>query len=445
MNRKNKPKGPSYFSFIAEPVSDRIDYFFELMEDYGDIVKVPTFNRGYLINNAEMIKYVLKDNPENYLRGSMTVKPMEVFLGKGLIMLNGEEWHRRRKAYAPRFTPKHVAQFDTVMQQVTNKWLDYWQESKLGQNESVDISHEVMKIAYQLAVNLLFQQDVSEENIEKALRAIYIDNRYSVSILGIAPWLPTPKSWRYRTARNCLAQQINGFIAEARNNPKPDSFLNLVLQGTHANGAPLTEQAIFDEVKTFLLTGHETTGSVISWSLKLLAEHPEAQKKIKAELAEVLQGRVPNHSDLINLPYTRGVFEESMRLYPPIWLTARICQKDDYIGDYFIKKGSTVLICPYTVHRRECYWDKPLEFIPERHFKDAKNKPPAFALIPFGGGPRLCIASHFANLEAMIIIAMIMQHFEISLDEDTPTKIKHLITLKPKNGIYVNLKPDSNY
>jgi len=366
---------------------------------------------------------------------------MEVFLGKGLIMLNGEEWRRRRKAYAPSFTPKHVSQFGTVMQQVTEKCLNRWQESGLGQNKSIDISHEIMKIVYQLAVNLLFQQQVHEKDIEEALNAIYIDNRYSVSILGILPWLPTPNAWRYRSARNCLAKQINGIISEAKSNPNPDSFLDLILQGTHADGSPLTDQAIFDEVKTFLLTGHETTGSVIAWSLKLLAENPEAQQKIKQELNEVLQGRLPAYSDLENLPYTRGVFEESMRLYPPIWLIGRVCQKDDYIGDYFIKKGSTVLICPYTIHRRKCYWDRPFDFIPERHFKNAANKPPAFALIPFGGGPRLCIASHFACMEAMIVTAMIMQRFEISLDEDVPIEIKHLITLKPGNGIYVNLKP----
>src|SRR6056297_1611230 len=104
MTRKKKPKGPSYFSFIAEPVSDRLEYFYELMEDYGDIVKVPTFNRGYLINNADMIKHVLKDKTENYLRDGPTVKPMEIFLGRGLIQINGEEWRGRRKAYAPKFT-----------------------------------------------------------------------------------------------------------------------------------------------------------------------------------------------------------------------------------------------------------------------------------------------------------------------------------------------------
>lgn len=441
MNKKNIPKGPSYFSFAAEVVTDRLEYFSELMEDYGDIVKVPTFNRGYLLNNADMVKYVLKDNPENYLRGSMTLKPLERLLGKGLLMINGPEWRQRRKAFAPTFSPKNVSRFDKLIQTATQKRLDRWEELNLGSKQSIDISSEIMDVVYRVAVNALFEQEVSEAEITKALDAIYIDNRYSVSILGIMPWLPTPKGWRYRKARKSLGEHINGIIAEARKNSKPNNLLDTILHTTHADGSPLHEQDIFDEVKTFLLTGHETTGSAIGWCLKLLAEHPEAQQKMQQELATVLQGRAPDYADLVNLPYTHGVFEEAIRLYPPIWLTARVCQQDDYIADYFIPKGSTVLICPYTIHRRECYWEKPLEFIPERHFKDAENKPPAFASIPFGGGPRICIAGHFASMECMIVIAMIMQRFNLSLDESHAIELEHVVTLKPKHGIYVNLQP----
>jgi cytochrome P450 len=427
---------------MFEMVTDRLNYCSELMEDYGDIVKVPAFKKSYMINDAEMIKYVLKENPENYLKQGLGFKSVQRCLGNGLIMQQGEEWRQRRKHYAPVFQPKHIAHYSNTIQKFTQKHLNKMRELYADSNESFDISSVVMSIVYEIALDVFCQQSIDEQSLLKILDAINFEHRYSTSLHNLVPWLPTFNYWRYKKARSVLQTHIETLINTAKNQSDSQDLLHKILTASHADGSPLSEQNIFDEVKTFLMTGHETSGTAIAWSMKVLAEHPEVQKKMKQELAKVLQGRAPCYEDIAKLPYTKAVFDETLRLYPPIWMTSRICQEDDYIGDYFIAKGTTIIISPYTVHRRECYWEKPDEFIPERHLAHTENKPPMFAFIPFLGGPRVCIAHHFAAMECVLIIAMVMQQFELNLDEDYPVESEHIISLKPRNGIYVKLKYD---
>lgn len=443
MSKKNTPKGPSYLSYMFEMVTDRLNYCCELMEDYGDIVKVPAFKRSYMINNANMIKYVLKENPENYLKGGLGFQPIQRCLGNGLLMQQGAEWRARRKQFTPVFQPKNIAHYSNSIQTITQKYLNTLQACHAGKDNSVDISTVIMSIVYEITLDIFCDQSIDEKSLKHILSAVNFEHHYSTSLPHLVPWLPTPSYWRYKKARTVLKTHIDTVIDATRKQPNSQTttqnLAHKILTATHADGSPLSEQDIFDEMKTFLMTGHETSGTAIVWAMKLLAEHPEAQSKVKQELATVLQGRAPSYEDIEKLPYTKAFFEETLRLYPPIWITQRICQEDDYIGEYFISKGSTIIICPYTLHRRECYWENPLEFVPERHLPNATDKPPPFSFIPFMGGPRICIAHHFASMECLLIIAMIMQRFELNLDEDYAIELEHIISLKSKNGIHVTL------
>lgn len=444
MTRK-KPPGPSYFSSaLLEVADDTLSSFLELMEDYGDIVKVPSvpsIASVYLINNADMLKYILKDNAENYIREGIYSKPLQALLGNGLLQLQGDEWRKRRKSLAPTFQPKNIAAFVPVMHRIANMHFEAWDKNYLS-GSSFDISQETMKIAYRIALLAFFGQEVEEQQLKKLLQAIHVVHTFAMKIAPTFFWLPTPKLWRYFQARKFVYAHINNIIQFGRENPS-DNFLNVLLHTSDANNNPLSEQEIFDEVRTFLMTGHETSATAIAWAMYLLSEHPEVQQKLKEELRTTLAGRDPELTDLVNLPYTQAVFNETIRLFPPIWGTNRVCQADDKIGDYFIRKKSIIIICPYTLHRREIYWQDPLAFKPERHLIDSEKKPPQFAFIPFGGGPRSCIASHFATMESVMIIAMIMQRYTIRLDKDHPIELAPLISLKPRYGIKVFLDKDS--
>lgn len=438
---QKKPPGPSYFSSTLEFVGGTLDYYLELMEDYGDIVKVPSIIPVYLINNAEMLKYVLKDNSENYIREGIYSKPLRVLLGNGLLQLKGDEWRKRRKSLAPSFQPKNIAEFVPIIQKIAKMHFEVWDKNYLN-GSSFDISQETMKIAYRIALLAFFGQQVDDQLLEKLLRSINDVHTFAMKFALFYFWLPTPTLWRYYRAKKIVYTHINSIIQFGKEHPS-DNFLNVLLHTTDSNNNPISEQAIFDEVRTFLMTGHETSATAIAWAMYLLSENPEVQKKLKEELHTVLAGRDPEWADLVNLPYTQATFNETIRLFPPIWGTNRICQADDKIGDYFIRKKSIIIICPYTLHRREMYWENPLAFQPERHFISGEKKPPQFAFLPFGGGPRSCIASHFATMECVMIIAMIMQRYTIRLDADHPIELEPLISLKPRYGIKVFLDKDS--
>ncbi len=438
--KKKLPKGPSYFSFMLEAAPDRLQYYCELMEDFGGIVKVPCYDRGYLINDAEMIKQVLKQKPDIYLRTGARTKPMARFLGKGILMLNGSQWRTRRLAMAPFFTPTRILNYVNTIQQVTEKRLAMLADKPQNTGDYIDFSHEIMKVTYEIAVEAFFKQNLSETEIENALQAIYLDNRYSASFPGLWPNIPTLSGMRYRKARSILKQHIEDILQNARENPHTDSLINKILTLENEDGSKLSEVEIYDEAKTFLMTGHETTGSTLGFAFKLLSENPDIQDKARCEIKRVIGSKPPEFEDLKNLPYTRGIFEEAIRLYPPIWLTPRVNQVDDYLGEYFIPKNSTILISPYTLHRRQCYWEQPLDFIPERHFCDTYAKPPPFAFLPFGAGPRVCVAGHFAPVESIIIIAMVLQRFELTIHPEHHVGVEHIVTLKPKNGVLLKLR-----
>lgn len=194
-----------------------------------------------------------------------------------------------------------------------------------------------------------------------------------------------------------------------------------------------------DEVLTLLLAGYETTSNALSWTWYLLSQHPTAEECLHEELDMVLVGHLPSVDDLPRLAYTRMVIEESMRLYPPAWSFTRHVLADDEIGGYRIPKGSTIILSPYVTHRHPAFWENPEMFDPERFSAEHVAKRPRYAYFPFGGGPRLCIGSNFALMEAQLILATVLQRYRLRLVPDTIVEPNPLITLRPRHGLPMTL------
>ncbi len=439
MKHKCPPPGPSYFSYMGEMVSDRLQYCYELMEDYGDIVKVPAFTRSYLVNSADFLKYILKENPDNYLKGGLGFKPIRMCLGNGLLMTEGANWRNRRRQFAPFFQPKHFSDYIEPICSLTHRHLQNWQSQFSGTHQSFDIYQAIMALVFEVTLKIFYNQNISASTLDKVLTAIYYKHAYATSLPNMLPWFPSISYFRYRKVAKFLDSFIENIISNAKKKPNDHFLVDKILNAKNLQGDPLEASVIFDEVVTFLMTGHETTGTALGWTLKLIAQYPEIQNQIKQELKAVCGDGAISISQLEQLKYTQAVFLESLRLYPPIWITLRVCQQDDYLGDYFIKKNTNLFISPYTLHRRSLYWEDALKFKPERHLPDYEKQPPEFAFIPFLKGPRGCIAGAFAMKEAVLILAVLMQNLTLKLDEDHPLDFEHIISLKPKYGIKVFL------
>ena len=200
-------------------------------------------------------------------------------------------------------------------------------------------------------------------------------------------------------------------------------------------GIGMNDRQLRDEVLTMLLAGHETTSLALSWTYYLLGQHPDVERAIADEVDRVIVEGAPGFTHLEQLACTRRAIQESLRLYPPAWGFSRQALGDDEIGGYRIRRGSLVYLIPFVVHRRPKLWPDPERFEPGRFASLAEAERPRFAYIPFGGGPRGCIGSHFAMMEAQLIVAAIAQRFRIRLVAGQDIRPEPLITLRPAPGV----------
>jgi cytochrome P450 len=201
----------------------------------------------------------------------------------------------------------------------------------------------------------------------------------------------------------------------------------------------MNDKQLRDEIVTLFIAGHETTALALSWTLYLLSQHPDVENCLRKELDVVLAGRTPTLIDLPKLTYLRKVLDESMRLYPPGWLTERKAITDDEIGGYRIPAGTTLAITQYVTHRHPQFWDEPTKFDPERFTPQRSSGRPRYAYFPFGGGPRQCIGKNLATLETQLVLAMIVQRCRFHLTPGWEVKTEPELSLRLKGGLCMQL------
>jgi cytochrome P450 len=254
--------------------------------------------------------------------------------------------------------------------------------------------------------------------------------------------LPLPAVRRFNAARDRLDKTIFRLIGERRagGEDRGDLLSMLLLaQDTEGDGTGMSDTQLRDEALTIFLAGHETTANALTWTWYLLSQHPEVEGRLHAELDSALGGRRPTFEDLQNLPYTRMVLSESMRLYPPAWAIGRRALRSFNALGYEISPGSVVLMSQYIMHRDERFFPEPDRFDPERWTAESQTQRPKFSYFPFGGGARVCIGEQFAWMEGILLLATIAQQWQMRLDPGQVVDIQPLITLRPKYGIRMTL------
>ncbi len=197
----------------------------------------------------------------------------------------------------------------------------------------------------------------------------------------------------------------------------------------------MTDRQLRDEAVTLFLAGHETTALALSYCFYLLAQHPEVEARLAAEVEEVAGDRPPRAAEVARLRYADWVVKESMRLYPPVWAIGREALGEFELGGYRIPRGTQMFLCQWVVHRDPRWFADPEAFRPERWDRDLIKRLPRCAYFPFGDGPRICIGNHFATMEAVLILATIVRQFRLTLAPEEALELTPSITLRPKHGI----------
>lgn len=406
--------------------------FLERMwKQYGDVVQFPIPSPpSYLVNDVESIRRILVEAPREYSKRTLQYRSLAMVTGEGLLVADHDRWRSQRQLVQPAFHVATLSRIVGYVDDVCARLISQWKRPGV-----VDLDAAMMEGALEIVGRALFGADLSADATEltaatlDALDVVVGRARTPVQLPG---WLPTAGNRKLGRALATLDAAVESMIA-ARDSDA--SMLDALLAARDDEGHSLDHQGVRDEIVTFIVAGHETVASALTWTWGLLAEHPQVQRELHAELDAVLGGRFATIDDVESLPYARAVFDEALRLYPPAWLITRTSTSDDVLGGREIPAGSLIIMSPYLLHRHTDLWSHPEAFDPTRTFD--RN-----AFIPFGNGLRLCIGRDFAYLEAVLMLANLAQHIWVSYPagESLPTYVP-LVTMRPPNGLRLRVTP----
>jgi cytochrome P450 len=414
--------------------------FMSAARRFGDVAYLKIGpRRGYLITNPADVRHVLHDNARNYHKSPLYQK-LRMSLGNGLLTSEDEFWLRQRRIAQPAFHRQRIAALADVMAHVARDAAAHWQ-AIASRGQPVDIAEEMMRLTRTVVVRALLGADLGPftDTIDHAWAIINQHIGESFWSLGFTDKFRPSKQRRFQAARATLQGAVDYVIGQRRRSQSDSADLLSMLMSARdeETGEAMTDEQLRVEVTTFLLAGQETTSLALTWTWYLLSQHVAAQRRVEEEIDVALNGRPPEYTDLVHLPYTRMVIDESLRLYPPAWAFSRQALTDDQLGGFRLPAGWLAFVVPFVLHRLPAYWHDPDAFDPERFSPERSTDRPKFAYLPFGAGPRQCIGSQFALIEAHLVIATLAQRYRLRLVPGHKVEPWPLITLRPRFGMPV--------
>jgi cytochrome P450 len=426
--------------------------FFERCEQTAGIVRTRFLvKRVYVVTDPTAIADVLVNHPKSFVK-PYVLRRMKVLFGNGLLTSSGEHWANYRHLVQPAFGSECMPGFLRLVRESTEAMMASWCNGERYDGESHkgdrrdgevrDVYPEIVDLCMKNVAQTLFgAYDEELGSIVRALAATCHDLTHAVLNAGqLLPFhIPGRLKRRLETELGALNhylgrlidQRING---ERRNEPPRRDFLGLLLSAGRERGQPVNRQAVLDESVTMLLAGHETTASALAWSLYLLARHPQHANALADDLVSHLQGGAPSMNDLEDLTSLRATLDETLRLYPPTHRIGRTVVSPVVVGGHEIPVGADVLVPQWAVHRSPRWYDRPLDFVPERWTPAFRRSLPKFAYFPFSGGPRICVGTQLAYSEVAVILGLLAQRFRFSLCDETPLVPYEGLTLLPAGG-----------
>jgi cytochrome P450 len=434
------PKGLPILGLALDVRNDALGTLLRLAREYGDIVSMPVMRVSrVLLNRPEYIQQLLVLDHAKLHKSTLTKLVVGPLLGQGLLISEGDFWRRQRRLAQPAFHRSRTNEYSPVMVACALEQTRNWRSG-----ETRNIAEEMMKLTLEVAVRTLFGTSLAGDSgsIGKAMTFLMRHHLRRVRTPWRVPesW-PTPANRRARREVEYMDSLIYRIISDRKKDTEPrNDLLSLLMAAMHEDGSQMTEHQVRDESMTLFVAGHETTALSLAWTWYLLGENPAAELRLHDELRAVLAGRPAEVSDIERLPYLNAVILESLRLYPPAYMMARMNVETLNLGGYEIPPRTTLLASQWVMHRDPRFFPQPERFMPERWLDGLEQRLPPGAYFPFGDGPRRCIGQGFAQLETALVIAAIAQKFRFRLKKGFPVIPEPLVTLRPKYGIQMTLE-----
>ena len=413
-----------------------------VQREQGDFAPIRFgLSRVILLSHPALVEEVLITRNQ-WFRKNPATRRLGPLIGKGLLSSDGEAWKRQRRLTQPAFHRARVNAASEVIVEYAHRQAAAWWSGEVR-----DVHQDMMELTLQIACKTFFGADVASDLavVREATKVVgeHFLSRLTSLLFVLPDWVPTPGNRRFMRAigqLDALVYRIireRGASAAGGNEPRGLDLLSMLLE------SDMTELEVRDEVMTFFMAGHETTALALTWGLYLLSLHPEATRRLVEEIDAVLEGRPPTLDDVPRLVYTRAVVDETLRMYPPAYLMGREALVDCQIGGRPVRRGTTLLMSQWLIHHDPRFHDEPSQFRPER-WLDAPKQPtsaagttalPRFAYFPFGGGQRQCIGNAFAQLEAVLVLACLLQRVNFEVVAEQRIEPQALVTLRPKWGL----------
>ena len=444
------PPGPSDhlwgLSLLRTMKADYLGFVAGLQRQQPDIAHVQVLNEHIThVFHPEWVRQVLVDQADALIRWERATDVFSVYMGQSVLVTEGVQWQRQRRMMQPGFTPKRVAGYAALMASAANDALHALAQRPA--HASVDMDALMTDMTLDVILRALFgaHQVTDVRPISQAIQTLSHSGFEEMFKPFSWPlWMPLPSVRKVRHAKQTLDRVIQQHI-QARPSAKQndgDDLLTMLRQARDPEHPDqgLSAQELHDQTMVMFLAGHETTATAMTWWCGLIARHPDVAERIHAEVDVVLQGETPTPASLQQLPWLQASLKEALRLYPPAAvLMTRRAIKDVKLGPWTLPKGHLIAFTPYVIQRDPRWFESPDAFKPERFLPGA----PAMTRgtwMPFGAGPRVCIAQYFALLEMGLIAAMLMQRFRLEWPEGASWPEGDLaVTLRPAQPIRLKL------
>jgi cytochrome P450 len=418
---------------------DMLGAYERAFQRYGDVVRFRAGPPGarielHVLCHPDAAHRVLAGAPANYRKDNVFYAEIRSAFGNGLLTSEDADWQRQKRFLQPLFGPRRVEGYAAAMVEQVDDLVERWRPRL---PETLDLHEETTRLTLATVCRILFGEDV--DRILPVVQRTFEPLGDSVrrrAMAGLRPpraW-PTPVNRRLVRAQRELRGVCDEIVAHRRAAGESRQDLLGLLLDARDEGSSLTDAEVRDQVLIFLLAGHETTSTALTYALHLLGRHPDAQRRVRDEVAAVAGDGDVTPQHVAALPYTTMVLKETMRLYPSAPLLGRRAVEDDRICGYRIPAGADVVVAPWVVHRHPDFWDRPHRFDPQRFAPEREKARHRYAWFPFGGGPRGCIGQHFSMLESVIALAMLVREFDLVTPPGEPRNTNH-ITLRPVGGV----------
>ena len=399
--------------------------------EFGDTYRVFAPLRGawtWVIHRPDDVKRVLVTNHGNYTKG-VGIDRVRLLLGDGIMTSEGEFWRRQRRMMQPAFHRRVIDRFAAAVRRCNEALLARWSVAA-ARGEAVNLTHDMSRFTLEVVLQAIFSDDLGRLVTDMADNPFMVVSRESRRDPRFA--------YEFRQLGRHVQQLVRQRRASGR---RCFDFTQLLMEATDAGtGRGMDERELLDEILTLVVAGHETTASALNWTWWLLAQHPQAERRLQEEQDRVGDAAEMTHADLERMPWTLAVLKEALRLYPPGWLLTRRSIGPDHLGGYALPPGTDVFVSPYVVHRHPAIWDNAEAFDPDRFGAGRADSRPKFAYIPFGAGPRRCIGESFSIFEMMLHLNGAARRFRLRPVAPGPVALEARINLRPAQDIHMRVE-----